>query len=788
MNAMMTPGTANEMAQAESMDAVMVEVELSEEQAAELETAKVKRQQIIDELGAGLMTMLDQAISSRSEAENRWMSDIRQYEAMPEIIAGTKDSIDSAEYRKTGDNITRSKVLLVTSRLGDMLFPTNEANWDLEPSPSPKMPPGVVKDVDEQGQPLPPEAVKEMTYKAATAAAYAMKTAVKDNLEESSYSAHGRQAIYQAVLYGTGIIKGPYTKAHRKTSWSADGTATKEYVEQLSPSARHVDLWNFYPQPSRSMDECEHVFELHMMPKMKLRRLVKQPGFDKEAINRLLEMEPDLGKLATGLAIDQRGAHTRTDSSNDIFIKGRYAVWEYSGPVPKEALIAFITSMALAGNISPEAVAAIGEALEADNLNVVDTELWMSQGVVIKAMLRPVRDCETLGYYVFNYEVNPDSIFGFGVPFLTRDDQMAVNQVWHAIMLNTMMSAGPQIGVRKGAIEPSQGRTYDLSCTKPRVWVMTDEADDINKALSVFNVPNVVGRMMPVYERIKVNADEHTMMPAVAQGEATAGVPTTGGMAMLMNAANVVMRRLAKQWDDDITLKLIPEFVAWNEQFNDDPAIRGDYNVIAKGASHLLIKDIQAQHIQFATQLFTSNPLLQPYMKPGEWARANIDILELSGKNMLKTDAEVEEQQAAAGEQPNPEVLKSQALQAQAEAAQMRAQAEKDAKESESEWRNNDRLLDHTERMRELDIRDSAMKMQLQAARFGYLHKLASLDSKERVDMAQIAKDLNIAEADQQLLKYEADFKGQLKAQEIVNNEKKLATEVAVESPDVRLQ
>jgi hypothetical protein len=373
------------------------------------------------------------------------------------------------------------------------------------------------------------------------------------------------------------------------------------------------------------------------------------------------------------------------------------------------------------------------------------------------------------------------------VPYLCRDDQDAVTIVWHAMMLNTMMSAGPQIGVRKGMLEPVQGKSFDLSCTRPRVWLLTEEVGKIEDALSVFNVPNVVGRILPVYQQIKANADEHTMMPAVAQGEATAGVPTTGGMAMLMNAANVVMRRLAKQWDDDITLPLIDGLTSWNLRHNPDESIRGDFATVPKGASHLLIKDVQAQHIQFATQLFTSNPLLQPYMKAGPWARANIDILELSGKDMLYTDEQVAENQRAQAEQPDPEVLKAQALQAQAEAAQKRADAEAAAKQAESEFRMYDRDLDHKERMIELQVRERVSAQQLQAGRFTYLHKLAALDAEERMDMGRIAAEMQMDKESQLLHKYEIDFKGHLKASELAANEAKTAAEIKVEAPSPRL-
>lgn len=754
----------------------------SEEESEEIEQAKARQAQILDDLGQSLEGLKDTAVTHRREVEQRWLLDLQQYHsAGTKGLLTNKEGPATEEYRKTSDNITRPKVMLVASRLGDMLFPTNEPNWDLEHSPDPQMPTGSYAETGEDGSPLPPAVVASNKITAAKTAANAMRTACADNLAEANYSAHGRNAIFDSVLYGSGVVKGPFAKYRKRITWGGEGGNQLTYTQEPGPDVTHVDLWNFFPQPSRNMDECEHTFELHMMPPMRLRQLAKQPGFSAFQINKLLKLTPSLGSLASGAFIERRTAMPEKVGTT-VNLDGRFPVWEYHGPIPKDALISFISALAADGGVPPEAMQKIIESLQKDDLNQVDAEVWMSQGIVLRAMLRQTDECGRLDYYVYNYEKDPDDIFGYGVPYLCRDDQEAVKMVWHAMMLNTMMSAGPQIGVRKGMLEPNQGGSYDFSCTRPRVWVMTEDAQDIKEAISVFNIPNVVGRMLPVYQQIKANADEHTMMPAVAQGEPTKGVPTTGGMAMLMNAANVVMRRLAKQWDDDITLPLIDALVGWNLRHNPDEAIRGDFSTVPKGASHLLIKDVQAQHIQFATQLFTSNPLLQPYMKPGPWARANIDILELNGQDMLYTDDEVKANQEAQAQQPDPEVLKAQALQAQAEAAQKRADAEARAKDAEIAFNKWDRQLDNQERMVELQVRDRAMMLQTQGARYSYLHKLAELDSKERIQMEQIAADLHIAEADQELSRYEIDFKGSLKATELVNHENKTAAEIAVES------
>ena len=48
-------------------------------------------------------------------------------------------------------------------------------------------------------------------------------------------------------------------------------------------------------------------------------------------------------------------------------------------------------------------------------------------------------------------------------------------------------------------------------------------------------------------------ADQETGIPLMLQGENASAPGTVGGMTMLMNATSVVLRRLVKQYDDQIT-------------------------------------------------------------------------------------------------------------------------------------------------------------------------------------------------------------------------------------------
>jgi hypothetical protein len=783
---------------------------LTEEQIqAELDR-EAARIAALDAVGASLEKWKDESVTWRWEFEQRWTDDYNQYNSAGTRFTETKQQRggihtgnppnSDEQFRDTSDNITRPKVIITASRLGDMLFPTNDSNWTLEASPKPDvpeelLPPPPPGPVDEQtGQPTQGQYTPEQKLEAiktfAQQRARAMYDTIDDQFEESQYAEHGRGAIFDACLYGTGVMRGPILRNRVKHAWgSAPGSGySSEMVKRAKPSVEQVDLWSFFPRPARCLDECEGVFFLHVMTPGKVRQLARQPGFDKNQLRRLLETAPFHGTLAVG-AIDR--GQLRPDAQ--IVLTNKYTVWEYRGPIPKDAFAAFLSGMLAQGGISDEDANELALALEADQMSEIDAEVWCSQGIVLKMALSTLPPGD-LGVYVYNYETNPNAIFGYGVPYLCRDDQHATNQLWHAIMLNSMMSAGPQIGVKAGMLMPlsnengSAARATSLSATKPRVWALSDEIDDIREALSVHVIPNVTAPLLNVYERAKANADEHTMTPMIAQGEPTSAVPTSSGMAMLMNAANVVMRRLAKQWDDKITVPLVSAFYEWNMMFNPDESIRGDYCVIPKGASHLLIKDVQAQHIQFATTLFTNNPVLAPYMKGGQFARKNIEILDLSVTEMLHSDEEVAANQKAQGEQPDPETIKAQAAQATAEAAMKRAETDAAVAQAKIEYDRWERDLANQERMADIAARERITEMQLEMQRMQLAQAYAAADADARIQMQKIASGERVAMAKVESQNLATQVTARLDAERIAQDDGKLDAELKAEAPNARIQ
>lgn len=765
MNAKMQPMDEGYEASAEGVP--MAPPMTDDEIRAQIEEARARRAMLMDGVGARLESLKDEAVTYRANFEQEWVENIRQYEgevnSVSSMPAQNKERGKVSSYNETSDNITRPKVQLIAARISDMIFPTSDRNWDITPSPDAELPPGSFAASNE----MTPAQLEAAEQEESKRRCDAMRTQIDDQLQQSSYDSHGRRVIMDMVKHGTGVLKGPFARSRSRRRMSASAGWQRVIEETIDPGVSWVDLWDFYPQACRSIDEAEHVFQLHAMTAAKLRQLANQPGFDKSQIRRILGVSPNWSSILNARASAAGPQSIFVTANTD----GRYPMWEYHGPIPKDALIEFLTQIHEQAGISAEQLAALVAKITEDPLAVVNGEAWFCNGIVAKLALEPVDDAQDGLYHVVNFEESDDSIFGHGVCKLLRSDARAVDQLWHAMMLNSQMSSAPQIGVNVGGLEAgAKGGAADYSFTKPRVWKFAGDTADIREAMQVFIVPNVIGNILPLYERAKQNADEHVMMPLIAQGDATSAVPTSSGLAMLMNAANIVTRRLAKAWDDNVTTPLLNAIYDWNLRYGKDEA-NGDFNIIPRGVSHLLVKDIQSQRLLFAMQAFAANPKLEPRMKWDGWATEMLRVMDIDSKPLVMTNDEfkqamAEQQQSA---QPNPEMIKAEAQQAVAQARIKEAEARTAAAEARNQLEqlrmNSDAILAR-EGMAS-DERIAQIKLQI---------ALAGLNAAERRELAK--NEATMAKE---------GMWARIEAAKIAASQQETALEISVEAPNPRL-
>jgi len=613
------------------------------------------RRDTLSRLGGELEARKDECVTHKTIIETRMLLDEAQYwgsrggtTTKTDTVAGLGNNRGASD-GSPKDNKTRSKTRIASARIGDMLFPTNSPNWGLRPTPDPEVSiPALQAEYEammakipppQEGQPAPePPPIDEqlLASKVAVRACRKMSRKIKDTLSESQYAKIGRAVINDGCKLGTGIIKGPYVRNRIKRKYDTvetEGTSVEvlSATVEKQPAVARVSPWMFFPQRARCIEECEHAFELHLFTKTQLQKMVMTHGFDRKVTADLIKAGPTRGTVDGMLA--QRAAITG-DGGQATHYEQCWATWEYHGPIGIEVL--------QASGLMPEG--------EENPLLSFYGEVWFINGEVVRINLSPLEADSELPYQVWCYEEDETSVFGFGVPFIMRDDQVVIDMMWDAMTHNAAVSAGPQIAILKGVVTPADGSFHIRG---PKLWYVNDEDMHIQNAIQTMVIPSTVNTNMPLYQQAKQNADENTNLPMLAGGgEAQQVGQQMDGKAAVMNQQNIVQRAAAHSWDDNITGRLLPRLYDWFMQHDDDPAIKGDFEVEVRGASYLLVKEVQAQHAQMLIQMAAQDPTMAGMLQMEELYRVYLGFMDIPTAQLIKSSEEIERDQQNA--QPDP--------------------------------------------------------------------------------------------------------------------------------------
>ena len=749
-----------------------VEVAVPQLTPEEMETALNQRRAMLDAVGAALDRKLSEASQWRLPYEQRMLEADAQFRTGLVHVPEAKENNQrrSESHRRAPDNITRAKTIAIVARRQDMLF--TGKNWTLRPSPMATLHPMAAAVLEALRQEGASETMLEAKrQQIARDRAQRMEKIIADRLAESKYDQHGRAVVMDSCKLGTGVLEGPFVRmVKRKTYDHQTRSFQVEYIP--TQAVERVDPFCFFPQPCRHIREAEWAFKLHIMSRTEVEQLAQQPGFDADQMSRLLKMQPNMNALKGNCVLV--GASGKMD---DSALKGRYPVFKYKGPVPRELL-----ELLAASQRDRDIVARMSE----QDIPTIFGEVWMSMGITLRVSVDPLEDGACLPFRVINYEKDPDSCFGFAVPHVMAHDQDAAHMAWSAALANAMASAVPIPGMRKESLIDESG-VYDL--LRPGPWVLKG-VDDIRKALSFTTVPSTIGPTLEIYDRAKRNADEHAMLPAAAQGEAVQATPqTASGLAMLMNAGNIVQRYAANEWDDEITLGLIRDMVDYEMLWGKDDAAKGDYDVVPIASSHLLVKDVRLQQSLALLQMANpGNPDVAMRIRTERVIENIVRDMEVPAEEYLRSDEEVQAMREQMQPPPSDTQIKAQVEQYKADLeAQIRLE-EAGAKIEAERMRG-----EFAPMQAEINLRAQAMRVA----------------ADEKVALEKVMNDLRIAEieaanrAERDALRASATERmtaikeaskriqigsqTQLRAAEIAQRTRSEQLQVAVESPP-RLQ
>ena len=703
-----------------------------------------------------LNRLATEQVGKRSQIEQRWLDDLRQYHG--EYASDEAAELSRSKGSKVFVNITRNKTNAAEARLQDMLFPTDDRNFGVYPTPVPELNSIAEKDPQTPEEAGPVEAARKIQSEADEAAKM-MQTVIDDQLVESRYHIKARDVIHDACQLGTAIIKGPIIIGRTKKRWDMmpDGMSVLQIVESLAPTVERVDPWDFFPDMSaRTIAEAEFVFERRRLSKKQLRDMAKLPGILVSQLKEVVRAGVKTSLIAKDFTDDIR----TITGINTVGEGNRYEIWEYHGPISKSELI---DAMALTEENEYSSI-------ETDELDdEIEATVFFSGNHVLKVALNPM-DSDERPFSAFNWEKDESSIFGFGVPCLMRNPQKVINASWRMMMDNAGLSVADQIVVNKEIVAPADG-SWEMAPKK--VWNLVDKTRSVGEAFASFSTPSHQTELGNIFSMARQLADEETNLPLIAQGEMSPNMTkTSSGMAMLMNSSNIVLRKAVKNWDDDITRPLITRFYDWNMQFSDRAEVKGDFSVEARGSGALLVREKQQENLMIYSNISMQNP---EYYQRRDWAELDREIaksLELPYDQITISETEIAEREAAAQEAaaqgaPDPAMQK---LQLEAELAQAKLQIEQQKIQLDSQYKAA--LLRQSGEEMALDHQLERDKM-AQKERMDMSHLTSKYQISERVRQTgyATAQERNKTERDKAAAQTNVKLtEAQLKAQNIANS------------------
>ena len=577
-----------------------------------------------------IMERYQRAEDYRANDEERWLRSYRNYRG----LYGSDVQFTEAEKSRVFIKVTKTKTLAAYGQIVDVLFAGNKFPISIEPT---VLPEGVAGDVSfdpkepaelrnqnnevdleapygfiGDGKELPKGATFEtlqqglgpleeelseiegleegvgktptaVTISPAMVAAKAMEKKIMDQLQESGASKQLRSTAFEMALFGTGVMKGPFAMDKEYPNWDDEGNYSP--IFKTVPSTSHVSVWNFFPDPdAANMDEAQFVIERHKMSRSQLRSLKKRPYFRSNVIDDVIE---------SGESYDKKyWEDDLSDYAPDYGVY-RFEVLEYWGMCEVDMLEANDVEI-------PD------ELKEFDELQA---NIWISNGKLIRMVLNPFKPAK-IPYMAAPYELNPYSFFGVALAENMDDTQTLMNGFMRMAVDNAVLSGNLLIEVDETNLVPGQ----DLSVYPGKVFRRQGGAP--GQAIFGTKFPNVSNENLQLFDKARQLADESTGLPSFAHGQTgVTGVGrTASGISMLMNAASGSIKTVIKNVDDYLLTPLGEGLFRFNMQFDYNPDIKGDLEVVARGTESLMANEVRSQRLMQFLQT-ASNPVLAPFAK-----------------------------------------------------------------------------------------------------------------------------------------------------------------------------
>jgi hypothetical protein len=554
----------------------------------------------------------------RQNVEPQMLKNMRQIAGIyePDMLNAIRDA-EAPEYFIM---LTDAKCRAAKAWLKEVLCQPGHKPWDIDPTPSPQLPPDAMQAIRQQFvsemfsaiaatvgqsqgnfdpmqvfsgvQALVPKFEDELDTlikQESKRRTEKLRDRIDDDLTEGGWYQAIADFIGDVVDMKAGFIKGPVPRKEPtiEIAGGTNGPYKINVVERFVDRYERRSPFNIYPQPGSKNVQDGYLIDLISLKPKDLVALKGIPGFHDDEIDAVLE-EYRAGGLHEWVTFDSDKLSIEQKPTDSTRLSGNIDCLEFWGCVQGQMLL----DWGMKSTHIP------------DPLMEYDVCAWKIGTHLIGALLNP-DPLKQKPFHKVSYKEKPDCFWGDGLPEVIVDPQRACNSAARAIIHNIGVASGPQVEVNKDRLAPGES----TKIWPWRTWLTTDDQMTGNKALNFYAPPMVVERLIMVFNFFSKIADDHSV-PGYAHGDAQVGGAgnTASGLSMLMTQAAKGIKNLI----GDIDLKIITSTV--KAQFYktiqkvQNLGLIPDFKIVAKGALALMEKEQQAiRRIEFLQM--TNNPV-----------------------------------------------------------------------------------------------------------------------------------------------------------------------------------
>lgn len=617
-----------------------------------LEPAPVKiiSKENLRTLGYNLSKLFTQYVADRRVAEERWLRNQRQYLGIydPDVERALSPNRSRAYPR-----ITRVKCVSVLSRIMSLMFPGNERNWTLKASPMPDMSEEDIKEAltealaKDQAAGIAPQTIdikyaQSAVQQLANDRAKGMSDLIDDQLQELGgdqtydYVALNREVVQSGVLYGLGILAGPYVRKTKGVVWEkgAKGGLKTSSNTQYKPFYEFLRVWDYYPDMSaKTFKQMDGHFVRKVLSRSQVKDLTKNNEFFADIIEDFLKDNSQGNFKPQDFETQLRTMGVRVNVNEVKPETSKYEIIIWHGKVNGQYL-------ALAGCEVPD-----------DKLtDHIDAEIWMIGNNVIRATLNPwiAVGVDVDMIHTFLFDKDDTSPLGFGLPNAIRDSQMGISAATRMLMDNASIVCGPNIEINTDLLRADQ----DLGSTSAyKIWYREGMGQDAQfPAVRNLEIASHIDELMKIVDMFLKFVDMETFVGPATGGDMSKGPSepfrTAAGASMLRGDAALPFKDIVRSFDG-FTQSVIQSMVHFNRVFNPDRAPLADYNVIARGATSLMAQEVRGAQLDQLVATLTDDEKVEINMRKLAQERLRVrdlDDLLLSPEEAARAKAQRDQQ------------------------------------------------------------------------------------------------------------------------------------------------